>query len=480
MDKSEEYYRTVRSQLNEDLTKSRNETSNNHVSKQRPAASPRKERPKTLDSGKSDKQDVGSKVIKVSGMTFKRKETSRVKAGPTAVSPLKATIGVPKNSTPYSGKLIRVTREDKKSSNIPIKTNFEFLWNEHLKNTKQSVQGEKDDSDVSKPKSGPIKTTQRSCREIKVKIIVPATSNIAVTSNHIDNRHEDGTRPPLFNIQQVSQVIKSVLQNLSAGGGGGPPSDHSDSSGDTRSSDSGRRRGSRRPNSGGDDDPNRARRPNRTNDSNGNQAVRQGTAPPRQFVGGKEPMIKDFDGEDISSAALWLMSYQNATNTMRWTSADKAANFQQYLTGSAAEWFKNHFGLNRKRSVEDLLNPTVLVWEDIVHAFYDRFLGRGAAAQFIDMYNSFAARPSENWLSMCQRYRTIAEMAYSQLSDEDKIQNLATKFGTKDANIAMQMMSCQTFEQLEKFCKTLDLVKASQPFDHMASQFQRPNQPGPN
>ena len=63
MDKLEEYYRTVRSQLNEELTKSRNETSNYHVSKQRPAASPRKERPKTLDSGKSDKQDVGSKII---------------------------------------------------------------------------------------------------------------------------------------------------------------------------------------------------------------------------------------------------------------------------------------------------------------------------------------------------------------------------------------------------------------------------------
>ena len=81
---------------------------------------------------------------------------------------------------------------------------------------------------------------------------------------------------------------------------------------------------------------------------------------------------------------------------------------------------------------------------------------------------------------MCQRYRTIAEMAYSQLSDEDKIQNLATKFGTKYANIAMQMMSCQTLEQLEKVCKTLDLVKASQPYDHMSTQFLRPSQPVPN
>ena len=269
---------------------------------------------------------------------------------------------------------------------------------------------------------------------------------------------------------RTSQLVVVVVHPLTT----------SDSSGDTRSSDSGRRRGSRHPNSGGNDDPNRERPPNRTNNSNGSQPVRQNAAPLRQFVGGKKPKIKDFDGEDISSAALWLMSFQNATNTMRWTSADKAANFQQYLTGSAAEWFKNHFGLNRRRSAEDLLNPAVLVWEDIVHAFYDRFLGRGAAAQFIDMYNSFAARPSENWLSMCQRYRTIAEMAYSQLSDEDKIQNLATKFGSKDANIAMQMMSCQTLEELEKVCKTLDLVKASQPFDHMASQFQRSNQPGPN
>ena len=46
--------------------------------------------------------------------------------------------------------------------------------------------------------------------------------------------------------------------------------------------------------------------------------------------------------------------------------------------------------------------------EEIVHAFYDRFLGRGAAAQFIDLYNNFSAQPSENWLSLCQRYRTIA------------------------------------------------------------------------
>ena len=360
-----------------------------------------------------------------------------------------------------------------------MKTNFDNLWEEYLKNAKESVQKKKDDSGVGKSKSAPIKTASKSSRETEVKRVVPATSNIAVTQNHSNTGHEDGTAFPLFNIQQVGQVIKSVLQNLSVGGGGGPPSDHSDSSGDTRSSDSGRRRGSRRPNSG-NDDPNRERPPNRTNNSNGSQPVRQNAAPLRQFVGGKKPKIKDFDGEDISSAALWLMSFQNATNTMRWTSADKAANFQQYLTGSAAEWFKNHFGLNRRRSAEDLLNPAVLVWEDIVHAFYDRFLGRGAAAQFINMYNSFSAQPSENWLSMCQRYRTIAEMAYSQLSDEDKIQNLATKFGSKDANIAMQMMSCQTLEELEKVCKTLDLVKASQPFDHMASQFQRPNQPGPN
>ena len=70
-------------------------------------------------------------------------------------------------------------------------------------------------------------------------------------------------------------------------------------------------------------------------------------------------------------------------------------------------------------------------------------------------------------------------MAYFQLSDEDKIQNLATKFGTKDANIAMQMMSCQTLEELEKVCKTLNLVKTSQPYDHMSTQFLRPNQPVP-
>ena len=54
------------------------------------------------------------------------------------------------------------------------------------------------------------------------------------------------------------------------------------------------------------------------------------------FAGGKKPEIKNLEGQDVSSAALWIMSFQNATNNMNRTAVDKAANFQQYLTGSAA------------------------------------------------------------------------------------------------------------------------------------------------
>ena len=155
---------------------------------------------------------------------------------------------------------------------------------------------------------------------------------------------------------------------------------------------------------------------------------------------------------------------------MQWTDEDRASNFKQYLEGTAAQWYKNHFGFNKKKTAQELLNPTPIGWETIVNAFVDRFLGREASAQFISEYNNFAPKESEGWLTMCQRYRTVADMAYSQLEDIDKVQNLATRFGSRNSHTAMKMLECQTLSELEKVCRSFDLLNVVKPFDML-----RPN-----
>ena len=70
---------------------------------------------------------------------------------------------------------------------------------------------------------------------------------------------------------------------------------------------------------------------------------------------------------------------------------------------------------------------------------------------------------------MCQRYRTVADMAYSQLEDIDKVQNLATRFGSKNSHTAMKMLECQTLSELEKVCRSFDLLNVVKPFDMLKS-----------
>ena len=102
-----------------------------------------------------------------------------------------------------------------------------------------------------------------------------------------------------------------------------------------------------------------------------------------------------------------------------WTENDKANNFSSYLKGSAEQWYKNHFGMNRRKTATELINPKPIEWSEVVHAFCEKYMGNNAAALFIDQYNNFTPTQNENWIAMCQRYRTIADMAYPQLSDNE-------------------------------------------------------------
>ena len=239
--------------------------------------------------------------------------------------------------------------------------------------------------------------------------------------------------------------------------GDDPPSDPSNSSGSSSGSGGG---------------PNKPPEPNK-----GKTEVRGRSrqSPPKQSlprrpIVSKKPEINKFKGDDISDATLWISSFVDATRTMQWTDEDRASNFKQYLEGTAAQWYKNHFGFNKKKTAQELLNPTPIKWETIVNAFVDRFLGREASAQFISEYNNFAPEESGGWLTMCQRYRTVADMAYSQLEDIDKVQNLATRFGSKNSHTAMKMLECQTLSELEKVCRSFDLLNVVKPFDML-----RPN-----
>ncbi len=118
----------------------------------------------------------------------------------------------------------------------------------------------------------------------------------------------------------------------------------------------------------------------------------------------KRPDIHTFEGGDAGEATFWLRAFINATDTMNWSKIDKAKNFSTYLTGSARKWFTNEFGLNRKQSLEEFLDPKPIKWKKILTAFYQHYLSDASCAHFIDDFNNFTPKSDEKWTDMCQRY----------------------------------------------------------------------------
>ena len=258
------------------------------------------------------------------------------------------------------------------------------------------------------------------------------------------------------------------------GKGHDPPSDPSDSDGSSSDDDS-----PRKGRQGGDRGGRNGKSPDKTRSQKSSDSTRLQTTNHTRTVTGKKPFIKNFGGDD-KSEALWIRLFLNATNTMGWNDEDRANNLPTYLTGPAEEWYKNHFGFGRRCSAEELLKPQVISWDTIIRAFHARFLGKGAAAKYIDAYNNFGPEKDENWYSMCQRYRSIAEMAYPQLSEEDKIMNLASKFGSKDRSIGLKIIECKSLSELEELCKSLDIIMAAKPNEETQSDTRKATSRGDN
>ena len=207
-------------------------------------------------------------------------------------------------------------------------------------------------------------------------------------------------------IEKQNDNLKSNAKPLVAEGDN-PPSDPDDSSDDSSSRDKPPKR----------NNPDKDR-PKRGTTNGSSQTMKATTI--TNAVQGLRPNINKFDGNN-SDAALWMRQYISATKTMRWDDTSRTDNFSTYLTGAAQEWYKNHFNLGKRCNLDELLNPQSIPWKDVVKAFYEKYLGKGAAAKYIDLYNNFKPDVDEDWSAMCQRYRSIADMAYPQLSDEDKI-----------------------------------------------------------
>ena len=211
-------------------------------------------------------------------------------------------------------------------------------------------------------------------------------------------------------------------------------------------------------------------------DSDSKSSRRKTTKP----VHGKRPDIKTFDGGDASRATFWLRSFLNATDTMNWNKVDRAKNFSTYLTGSAQSWFINEFGLNRKQSLQELIDSKPIKWKKILEAFYRHYLSDASCARFIDEFNNFAPKTDERWVEMCQRYWSLAELAYPEMSQKSKVTNLSRKFGPKDANIAIAINRCKTLREVQEVCEEYDELSVTKPSAHFSSDSRRPATPNQN
>ena len=218
------------------------------------------------------------------------------------------------------------------------------------------------------------------------------------------------------------------------------------------------------------DDPSDDNGSDSESDSDNKSSRRKTTKP----VHGKRPDIKTFDGGDASRATFWLRSFLNATDTMNWTKVDRAKNFSTYLTGSAQSWFINEFGLNRKQSLQELIDPKPIKWKKILEAFYRHYLSDASCARFIDEFNNFAPKTDERWVEMCQRYWSLAELAYPEMSQKSKVTNLSRKFGPKDANIAIAINRCKTLREVQEVCEEYDELSVTKPSAHFSSDSRRP------
>ena len=219
-----------------------------------------------------------------------------------------------------------------------------------------------------------------------------------------------------------------------------------------------------------DDDPSDDNGSDSESDSDNKSSRRKTTKP----VHGKRPDIKTFDGGDASRATFWLRSFLNATDTMNWTKVDRAKNFSTYLTGSAQSWFINEFGLNRKQSLQELIDPKPIKWKKILEAFYRHYLSDASCARFIDEFNNFAPKTDERWVEMCQRYWSLAELAYPEMSQKSQVTNLSRKFGQKDANIAIAINRCKTLREVQEVCEEYDELSVTKPSAHFSSDSRRP------
>ena len=228
---------------------------------------------------------------------------------------------------------------------------------------------------------------------------------------------------------------------------------------DSSNSDDGSDRGT------DDGDPSDDNDSDSESDSDSKSSRRKTTKP----VHGKRPDIKTFDGGDASRATFWLRSFINATDTMNWTKIDKAKNFSTYLTGSAQSWFINEFGLNRKQSLQELINPKPIKWKKILKAFYRHYLSDASCARFIDEFNNFTPNTDEKWVEMCQRYWSIAELAYPEMGQKSKVTNLSRKFGPIDANIAVEINRCKTLREVQKICQEYDELSVTKPSAHFSN-----------
>ena len=207
-------------------------------------------------------------------------------------------------------------------------------------------------------------------------------------------------------------------------------------------------------------------------DSDDKPSRKKGNKP----IYGKRPDIKTFDGGDASKATFWLRSFINATDTMNWTNIDKAKNFSTYLTGSAQNWFINEFGLNRKHSLQELIDPEPVKWNKILKAFYRHYFSDASCARFIDEFNNFAPKTDERWVEMCLRYWGLAELAYPEMGQKSKVTNLSRKFGPMDANIAIEINRCKTLREVQMICEEYDELNVTEPSAHFSNGNKRLHQ----
>ena len=81
---------------------------------------------------------------------------------------------------------------------------------------------------------------------------------------------------------------------------------------------------------------------------------------------------------------------------------------------------------------------------------------------------------------MCQRYWSLAELAYPEMKEKSKVTNLSRNFGPKDPNIAMAIDNCKTLRDIQNVCRKYDELNVPKPSAHFSNDSRRFNTFNPN